>query len=175
MPGRKSIVLATILVLLTSLALSATAAYGADSKKEANVITEGSEVKVHYTLTVDGNVVDKSQEGSPLQFRVGDGRLIPGFEKAVMGMKEGEKKSFEVEPAEGYGTVDPNAFRTVPRDQLPPDADPKVGMVLFAQGPNGQNIPLRISEIRDDSIVVDLNHPLAGKTLNFDVEVVEVQ
>ncbi|MGD2080995.1 MAG: peptidylprolyl isomerase [Nitrospirota bacterium] len=175
MPCRKTIVVAAIVVFAMSLAFSARAAEGADSKKETDVVAKGSEVKVHYTLTVDGNVVDKSQEGSALQFRVGEGRLIPGFEKAVMGMKEGQKKSFEVKPEEGYGAVNPEAFRTVSRDQLPPDVEPEAGMVLYAKGPGGQDIPLRISEVSDESVVLDLNHPLAGKTLNFDIEVVEIE
>ncbi|MEJ2324064.1 MAG: peptidylprolyl isomerase [Nitrospirota bacterium] len=175
MSRRKTIAFAAMLVFAMSLALSAMAADAADSKKETAVIAKGSEVKVNYTLTVDGNVVDKSKEGSPLQFRVGEGRLIPGFENAIMGMKEGQKKSFAVEPEEGYGAVNPEAFRTISRDQLPPDVEPHVGMVLYARGHNGQDIPMRISEVSDDSVVVDLNHPLAGKTLNFDVEVVEIK
>ena len=144
------------------------------TKEEGKVVTEGNLVKVNYSLTVDGNVVDRSQEGKPLEFKVGENQVIPGFEEALVGMKVGEKKSFELSPDKGYGQEDPRAIQTVEKDKLPSDITPEVGMILHAQMPNGQPMPMRIIEVDEDTIVVNLNHPLAGKTLNFDVEVVEI-
>ena len=145
------------------------------TREEGNLVAEGSMVKVNYTLTVDGNVVDRSEEGEPLEFKVGGSQVIPGFEEALVGMKVGEKKSFELSPDKGYGHQDPRAIQTVTKDKLPSDITPEVGMILHAQMPNGQPMTMRIIEVNEDTIVVNLNHPLAGKTLNFDVEVVEIQ
>jgi len=138
------------------------------------VIVEGKLVKVNYTLTVDGNVIDSSKEGEPFEFRTGDNQVIPGFEEALMGMHAGEKKSFQVSPDKGYGNEDPRGIQTISRDRLPADRDPEVGMTLHAEMPNGKTIPARITEIKGDTVVLNLNHPLSGKTLDFNVEVVEV-
>jgi FKBP-type peptidyl-prolyl cis-trans isomerase 2 len=146
-----------------------------EKKADVNVVSEGKTVKANYTLTVDGKVEDSSKERGPLEFKVGSNQVIPGFEKALMGMKAGEKKSFKVAPEEAYGPVDPGALQSVPRSQLPPEITPKVGMMLTAAGKDGQSMPVRIVEVKDDVVVMDFNHPLAGKTLDFDVEVVEVK
>lgn len=138
------------------------------------VVTEGTLVKVNYTLTVDGNVVDSSKEGEPFEFRTGGSQVIPGFEEALMGMKAGEKKSFQVSPDKGYGQEDPKGIREVPRDKLPGDVNPVAGMTLYAQMPNGQTIPARINEVKEDIVVLNFNHPLSGKTLNFEVEIAEI-
>jgi len=141
----------------------------------AAVVANGKSVKVNYTLTVDGKVVDSSKGRQPLEFKAGSHQMIPGFEKAVMGMKVGEKKSFKVKPEDGYGLVNPKAFRDVPKAQLPKDITPKAGMTLFAQGKDGQKIPVKIKEVKKDVVVMDFNHPLAGKTLSFDVQVMEIK
>ena len=138
------------------------------------VVSEGKSVKVNYTLTVDGKVVDSSNGRGPLEFKAGSHQMIPGFEKAVMGMKTGEKKSFKVSPKEGYGPEDPKAIRDIPKSQLPPEMTPKAGMTLTAQS-NGQSVPVRIVEVKKDVVVMNFNHPLAGKTLHFDVEVLEIK
>lgn len=138
-------------------------------------VVDKSEVQVHYTLTVDGKVEDSSEGRPPITFVAGAGQMIPGFDKAVHGMQAGEKKSFDLSPAEGYGEVRPEAFQEVPKDQLPADLKPEAGMTLYAKGPGGQPIPVKISEVRDKTVMVDMNHPLAGKTLHFDIEVVSVQ
>jgi FKBP-type peptidyl-prolyl cis-trans isomerase 2 len=139
-----------------------------------NVVAEGKLVKVNYTLTVDGNVVDSSKEGEPFEFRTGDNQVIPGFEEALMGMHAGEKKSFQVSPDKGYGQEDPRGIQTIPRDKLPNDRNPEVGMTLNAKMPNDQTIQARISEVKEDTVVLNFNHPLSGKILNFSVEVVEI-
>lgn len=163
------------LVFAAAFVTGSSAGEGQKTEKESNVVKEGSVVWVHYTLTVEGSVVDSSRDGNPLEFQVGSGRLIPGFEKAVVGMKAGEKKSFEVSPENGYGPVNPDALQEVPKDRLAPDVKPEAGMRLYARGPNGESIPVRIAEVREDVVVIDFNHPLAGKTLNFDVEIIEVE
>jgi len=144
-------------------------------KKVTTVVADGETVKVNYTLTVDGKVVDSSKGRQPLEFKAGAHQMIPGFEKAVMGMKVGEKKSFKVKPEEGYGPVNPKAFQEVPKNKLPADVTPQAGMTMVAQGKDGKKIPVKIKEVKKDVVVMDLNHPLAGKTLNFDVEVVEIK
>ncbi len=148
----------------------------AEKKKSGNAlaVSEGKSVKVNYTLTVDGKVVDSSNGRGPLEFKAGSHQMIPGFEKAVMGMKVGQKKSFKVGPKEGYGLEDPKAIRDIPKNQLPPEMTPKAGMTLTAQA-NGQKVPVRIVEVKKDVVVMNFNHPLAGKTLHFDVEILEIK
>lgn len=145
------------------------------AKKGAAVVADGKTVKVEYTLTVDGKVVDSTKGGRPIEFKAGAHQLIPGFEKAVMGMKVGQEKSFTVKPEDGYGPVNPKAFREVPRKQLPADITPKVGMTLYAEAKGGRPVPVRIKEVKKDSVIIDFNHPLAGKTLHFHVKVVDIK
>lgn len=133
-------------------------------------------VKVHYTGKLnDGQVFDSSLErGEPLQFTMGKGQLIPGFEKGLLDMKVKEKKTITIPQKEAYGEPKNELIQEVPKDQLPEDLEPKVGMGLVSQTPNGQEINLIVKEVNDDTIVVDGNHPLAGKDLVFDLEVVEI-
>ncbi len=140
-----------------------------------NNVTNGNLVKVHYTLTVEGKVVDSSRGQEPWEFHVGMHQAIPGFEKAIKDMKVGEIKSFQVSPDEGYGQDDPEGIYEESRDKLPPDIVPEVGMTLYAYGPNNQCIPARIMEVKKDVVVINFNHPLAGKTLNFEAEIVEIK
>ncbi|NIO11402.1 MAG: peptidylprolyl isomerase [Deltaproteobacteria bacterium] len=146
----------------------------AEGAKKGAKVKEGSVVKVHYMLTVEGEVVDSSAGGDPMEVKVGSGQVIPGFEKAIIGMKVGEKKTFKVPPEEAYGNPDPEVIQVVSKADLPPDLEPEVGMVLFAQSPDGERFPARIAEIREDEVVMDFNHPLAGKTLEFEVEIVSI-
>jgi FKBP-type peptidyl-prolyl cis-trans isomerase SlyD len=133
-------------------------------------------VAFDYKLTLDsGEEIDSSSEGQPLGFITGSGKIIPGLEKALMGMTVGDNLKMSVEPEEGYGQVNPELFRDVPRNQFPADIDLKPRMTFQAQGPQGP-IVINIKEIKDeDTVVIDLNHPLAGKRLHFDVNVVEVR
>jgi peptidylprolyl isomerase len=135
----------------------------------------GSLVKVHYTLTVAGKVVDSSRGQEPFEFQVGMHQVIPGFEKALKDMKVGEKKSFQVSPDEGCGQENPSSIYEVSRDELPPEIEPKVGMRLYTREPIGQTIPMRIMEVKKDVVVMDFNHPLAGKTLHFEAEIIEIK
>lgn len=132
-------------------------------------------VKVHYTGTLkDGQVFDSSLEREPLEFKVGAGQMIPGFEKGVLEMGLNEKKTIEIPADEAYGQVKDDLFQEIDKEQLPDNIDPKVDMALAAQMPDGRTQQLRISEVKEDSIVVDANHPLAGKDLTFEVEVVQI-
>jgi FKBP-type peptidyl-prolyl cis-trans isomerase 2 len=142
--------------------------------KEVKMVSEGNMIKVSYALTVDGKVIDSSKKGSPLEFKVGSKQVITGFESAVIGMKIGEKKSFQVAPDEGYGHENPKAIQELSKDRLPAHLKPEVGMSLHATTPTGQTLTGRITEIQGDTVIVNFNHPLAGKTLNFDVEIVEI-
>ncbi len=158
-------------------AVTITAQAGAAEKpvKGTALVADGKTVKVNYTLTVDGKVIYTSKGRQPFEFKEGTHQIVPGFEKAVMGMKAGGKKSFKVKPEDGYGPVDPNAIKEVPIKTLPAGVTPKAGMTLLAQTKDGRNIPVTIKEVKKDVVVMDLNHPLAGKTLSFDVEVVEIK
>ncbi len=176
MKRRNVKLLAVLLSFVAAVSFSAASSFGAEKGKKAQalIVSEGKSVKVNYTLTVDGKVIDSSKGRAPLQFKVGSHAMIPGFEKAVMGMKVGQKKSFKVKPEEGYGPEDPKAIREIPKKDLPHEITPKAGMTLYAQGKDGQRFPVRVEEVKKDVVVMNFNHPLAGKTLNFDVEVVEI-
>ena len=137
-------------------------------------IKEGKKIAFEYTLTVDGEVVDTSKGKEPLEYTHGDASLIPGLTSRMEGMKEGEEKKIPVPAAEGYGLVNPEAFQKVPKAQMPADMNPEAGMMLQAQRPDGSVLPVKISEVNDDSVVIDFNHPLAGKDLTFDVKVVSI-
>jgi len=169
--------IAVLLGILVALSFLSAASEGAEKEKkdEATVASEGKTVKLEYTLTVDGKEADSSKGRGPMEFKTGSGQVLPGFEKAVMGMKVGEKKSFKLAPGDAYGPVEPQGIQNVPKNQLPPEITPKAGMILTAQGKDGQSMPVKIVEVKDDVIVMDFNHPLAGKTLNFDVEIIEIK
>lgn len=171
--GRLTLFIATAVFIMATVLPPFS--WAAPRAKKGVAVSEGKTVKVNYTVTVDGKVVDSSKGRDPLTFKAGGGQIIPGFEKAVMGMKAGEKKSFKVSPEEGYGKIDPKAIQNVPKNQLPKGIEPKAGMTLHAQTKDGRQIPAKIIEVKKDVVVVDLNHPLAGKTLNFDVEVIDVK
>jgi len=137
--------------------------------------TPKSTVTLNYTLTVDGEVVDASEGKEPLELTLGSGQIMPAFEKAVAGLKAGDKKSFTLTAEEGFGARIPEQVQRVPRSQLPKDMTPESGMVVQAKSPEGQVRNVTILEVKDDVVVMDFNHPLAGKSLNFDVEVLEVK
>ena len=132
-------------------------------------------VQVHYTGTLtNGEVFDSSEGRDPLQVTMGQGQLIAGFENALMGMSISEQKTFTLPPEEAYGDRDDAALRNFPRTQMPPDMDIQVGQVLALSSPEGQQIPAKVLEINDADIVLDLNHPLAGESLTFAIEVVGI-
>ncbi|MGC3997005.1 MAG: peptidylprolyl isomerase [Anaeromyxobacter sp.] len=135
-------------------------------------IEKGSVVELDYSLHLgDGEVVDKSEPGDPLTYLHGEGQIVPGLESALEGLSPGEAKQVVVAPADGYGEKDDSGVQQVPRTAFPPGFQPQIGMQLFAEGPNGEEVPFTVSDIGLETITIDLNHPLAGKTLHFEVTV----
>ena len=144
------------------------------SLKPGQVIQEDSIVSIEYTLTDDtGKVIDSNVGKEPLTYLHGSGQIVRGLEKERTGFKVGDQKKKVFKPEDGY-QADPKAFQEIPKDKLPPDAQ-KAGAMLMSQSPDGRPIAMRVHEIKDKTIVVDFNHPLAGKTLNFDVKVTDIR
>ncbi|MCF8368931.1 MAG: peptidylprolyl isomerase [Bacteroidales bacterium] len=138
-------------------------------------VKEGSTVKVHYTGKLkDGSVFDSSEGRDPLAFTMGAGMMIPGFENGVMGMTLNEEKSVTIQPKDAYGEVREDMIAQVEKKLLPKEIDPKIGMELMSQTPDGQQLIVKIIEVKEDAILVDANHALAGKELTFDIKVVEI-
>ncbi len=132
-------------------------------------------VSIDYTLKLDsGETVDKSEPGKPFSFVVGSGQVIPGLEKGLKGLEKGETTTITVEAADGYGEQRPDLMREIPRSQFPANIDLKPGMAFEAESPQG---PMRftISQVNEDMVVADFNHPLAGERLHFDITVSEVR
>ena len=133
-------------------------------------------VKVHYTgkLTT-GEVFDSSEGREPLEFTVGAGQMIQGFDAAVNGMELNEKKTITIPSEEAYGPVNEGLVQQVERTQLPEDMQPEVGQMLVASGPNGEQHQVTVTAVSEADVTIDANHPLAGKDLIFDVELVEIK
>jgi len=139
------------------------------------MIESGSKVKFDYTLTVDGEKVDSSEGRKPLEYIHGKGMIIKGLESKMEGLKEGDEREFVIPPEEGYGLIRQDAFKEVPKDKLPLNVDVSVGQILQVKTPEGGSLPVSISEIKSNTVIVNLNHPLAGKELHFDVSIVEIK
>jgi peptidylprolyl isomerase len=137
-------------------------------------IKNGDKVKVEYNGTLDdGTVFDSSDKhGEPLEFEIGAGQIIPGFEDAVMGMENGDEKEFQLEASDAYGDRNPQLVQKIPRDQMPNEIEQ--GMVLVVGLPNGAQIPVKVTEVTNEWVTIDLNHPLAGENLNFKIKIVDV-
>ncbi len=136
-------------------------------------IKDGDTVRIHYTGTLlDGTVFDSSDGREPLEFVVGSGQIIPGLDVALPGMAQGEKKTVNIASDDAYGPVNPALRQDVPRDAIPDEIPLEVGLQLQMQTPQGQPMPVTVAEIRDAEVTLDANHPLAGKDLKFDFEIV---
>ena len=132
-------------------------------------------MKVHYTGKFDdGEVFDSSSGCKPLEVRVGAGQVIPGFENALIGMAANEKKTFSVGPEDGYGERDEDMERSFQISDFPTDFNPEIGQVIVLQSPDNEHYPATIKAIGPEDVILDLNHPLAGQVLTFDVEVLEI-
>ena len=139
-------------------------------------VKQNDTVRVHYTgKLVDGQVFDSSREREPIEFTLGQGQLIPGFEKGLLDMKVNEQKTIKIPAEEAYGSPRPELVQEVDKSQLPEEIKPEPGMGLVSKSPDGREMNLVVTEVKEDSIVVDGNHPLAGKDLVFDLEVVEIK
>lgn len=137
-------------------------------------IKEGSKVSIDYTLTVEGRVIDTSEDSDPMVYTQGMGQIIPGLEKEIANMNKGEKKSVIVSPDDGYGPHNPDAIRKVDRNAFENAKELKVGGIISGEV-GGQQFQAVIMAVSDTDVTIDLNHPLAGKILNFDIEIVEVE
>lgn len=135
----------------------------------------GKKVKIHYTgRLTNGTVFDSSKGREPLEFLLGSGMVIKGFDAGVIGMQIGEQKTIEIPAAEAYGEAHADMFIRVPKNAIPPDMEIIVGMDLLLPQPGGGGVPVVVSEITEQEIVLDANHRLAGKDLIFDLELVEI-
>jgi FKBP-type peptidyl-prolyl cis-trans isomerase 2 len=138
-------------------------------------VKAGDTVKVHYHgRLMDGTTFDSSEGRTPLEFEVGSGMVIKGFDDGLLGMAVGDKKTIEIPVGDAYGEKDPQMLMDFPIDRFPPDMKPETGMRLNMTNGSGQQIPVVIIEVKDDSVILDANHPLAGEDLIFDLELVEI-
>jgi FKBP-type peptidyl-prolyl cis-trans isomerase 2 len=160
---------AVAIMMVAGLALSGTLVHAQDA-----VIAKGKRVKLDYTLTVESKVVETTEGKQPLEFDQGTGMLIVGLEKALEGMKAGETKKVVVTPDEGYGQPNPELVKEFDKAKMPEGMKPEKGLILEMTDPQGNAYPCTITDIKDKTIVLDFNHPLAGKTLTFDVKVVSI-
>ena len=139
-------------------------------------VTENDTVRVHYTgKLVTGEVFDSSREREPLEVELGQGSLIPGFEKGLIDMEVNQTKTITIPKEEAYGEVQKELFQEIAKAELPSNITPEVGMGLVARGEDGRERQLRVAEVRETSIIIDANHPLAGQDLIFDLELVEIK
>lgn len=138
-------------------------------------VKSGDKVKVHYHGRLNtGETFDSSAGREPLEFEVGSGMVIQGFDKGVTGMKVGEKRTINIPVEQAYGPSNPDMIIDYPKNRFPPDMQLEVGMPLVMSNASGQQFEVRIAEIKDDVVILDANHPLAGKDLIFDLELVEI-
>ena len=138
-------------------------------------VKSGDKVKVHYHGKLrSGETFDTSQGREPLEFTVGDGQVIKGFDEGVMGMQVGDKRTVEIEVIDAYGEKNEDMIVEFPRAQFPPEMKPEVGMQLMMNNGQGQSFPVVVKEVKEDSVLLDANHPLAGQDLIFDIELVEI-
>jgi len=136
---------------------------------------KGDNVKIHYTGTLsDGSVFDSSAGREPLAFRLGSGQVIPGFDEAVTGMKTGDSKTVSIPAAKAYGARNEDLIISVPRNEVPPEINPEVGLKLQMGGANGELVNVEIVEVTEEYIALDANPPLAGKDLTFTIELVAI-
>ena len=136
---------------------------------------EGDKVKVHYHGKLrSGETFDSSQGREPLEFTLGTGQVIKGFDEGVKGMNVGDKKTVEINAGDAYGEKDERNVIEFPKEQFPPEMNPQPGMQLMLNSGDGQQIPVMVTEVKEESVVLDANHPLAGKDLVFDIELVEI-
>ena len=138
-------------------------------------VMDGRVVSMDYSLHIDGELVDTSEGGEPLDYLHGAGNIIPGLESELDGMAVGETKSVTVAPEAGYGEHDPEAFMDVPRREFPAEIPLEIGTELQLQDQDGQPMYARIDEINDDTVTLDFNHPLAGKELHFEVTIMAIR
>jgi peptidylprolyl isomerase len=138
-------------------------------------VKSGDKIKVHYHGTLNsGETFDSSKDREPLEFTVGEGQVIKGFDEGVKGMKVGDKKKIEISVGDAYGDRNKEMLIEFPKSQFPPEMKPEEGMQLMMNNGAGQSFPVVVAEVKEDSVILDANHPLAGQDLTFDLELVEI-
>ncbi len=138
-------------------------------------IREGDRVQVHYTGKLQsGEVFDSSQGREPLDLTIGEGKIIPGFEQALLGMQTGDKKSFDLTPDQAFGERKDELVHVIQKEQIPSDIKLEIGMQLALEGQQKEPIPAQVVDISESTVTLDTNHPLAGKDIIFEVDVVEI-
>jgi len=139
-------------------------------------IVPGSRVSMHYRVFLeDGTQADSSYEDEPLRFVMGDGSVVPGLEVALLGLRRGDTQSLEVDPAVGFGDHDPQHVQSMPRSDFPSEMDLQEGLIIGFALPSGEEVPGAIVGLEGESVVVDFNHPLAGRRIRFAVEILDVE
>ena len=150
-------------------------ALAAERAKDERVVKDGLLISLDYTLkSPEGKVLETSKGREPLRYIHGQKMMVPGLEKELTGMKVGGEKHVTVKPENGYGKINPKAVKEIPKEKIPPNAL-KVGAVLAAREPDGSMVPMTVKQIKEKTVVMDMNHPMAGKTLVFDVKIVDIQ
>ena len=166
---------ALIVSLATVEFFSPSAPIAAQSTKEDKVVKDGAVISLQYTLSGEnGKTIESNKGQEPLKYTQGAKQIIPGLEKGVAGMKVGEEKRVKINPEDGYGPVENKAFQEFPKEKVPQEMQ-KVGVELMLKGPQGQAFPVRVKEIKEKTVLIDMNHPMAGKTLVFDVKILDIQ
>lgn len=161
-----------VLSSLVMLAITAAACWA--EGEETKMIENGNSVSVEYTLKLDdGTVVDTNVDGDPMTYKQGGNEILPTLEAALLGLKIGDVKQVHLTADEGYGPVNPEGYQEVELGMVPEDAH-TVGTMLMATGPDGQQQPIRVHEVKEETIILDFNHPLAGQALNFDVKILAI-
>lgn len=158
----------SLLMIFAALSVSS-------AQAQEKLIENGSVVKFDYTLSSNGETIEQSQPENPLEYTHGSGQIIPGLEEQLVGMKVGDTKEVTVTPDKAYGEYVEEAIQVFPKSSYPEGFQPQQGALIELQGQNGQVIPGIITAIDDESMTVNFNHPLAGKTLVFNVKIVDVQ
>jgi peptidylprolyl isomerase len=162
-------------VLTTGLVLVTVAMFFMPGCSAKRVAKSGDTVKVHYTGKLeDGTIFDSSRDREPFELTIGGGMTIPGFENGIVGMAVGDTKTITIPPEEAYGQRRDELVMTISKDQIPPNITPEVGQQLQMQHPSGNIINVTITDVSPDSVTFDANHPLAGKTLIFEIELMEI-
>jgi FKBP-type peptidyl-prolyl cis-trans isomerase SlyD len=161
--------------LFFSLLAAAGSALAAEKAKDERIVKDGLLISLDYTLkSPEGKVLETSKGREPLRYIHGQKMMVPGLEKELTGMKVGGEKHVTVKPEDGYGKVNPKAVKEIPKEKIPPNAL-KVGAMLAAREPDGSMVPMTVKQIKEKTVVMDMNHPMAGKTLVFDVKIVDIQ
>jgi peptidylprolyl isomerase len=139
------------------------------------MVKDGDFVVINYTGTLDdGDVFDTSVDREPFEFQVGTGSVIPGLDKAVIGMKINEEKDIVIEPEEAYGFYDEEMVLSFPLREVKSQFEPQVGMTIGVQLDNGRQVPAMITNVTEEAVIIDMNHPMSGKTLHFHLSLVEI-